>query len=47
MTPPPPILYLPAETREEDLTVLVFILQLLGDMDEAGAGQRGISHLHK
>lgn len=43
----PHILYLPAEAGEEDLTVLVFVLQLLGNADEAWAGQRGISHLQK
>ncbi len=41
----PHILYLPAEAGEEDLIVLVFVLQLLGNADEAGAGLRAVSHL--
>lgn len=43
----PHILYLPTEAREEDLTVLVFVLQLLGNSDEAGAGLRAVSGLQK
>lgn len=41
------VLYLPTEAREEHLTVLVFVLQLLADADEAGADQRGIPYLQK
>lgn len=40
-------LYLPTEAREEDLTVLVFVPQLLGNTDKAGAGLRAVSHLQK
>lgn len=39
--------HLPAEAGEEDLTVLVFVLQLLGDSDEAAAGLRAVSHLQE
>lgn len=41
------VLYLSAEAREEDLTVLVFVLELLGSSDEAGAGLRTVSHLQE
>lgn len=41
------VLYLPTEAGEEDLAVLVFVLQLLGHTDEAGAGLRAVSHLQK
>lgn len=49
-TPPrsfPRILYLSTEAGEEDLTVLVFVSQLLGDAGEAGAGLRAVSHLQE
>lgn len=39
--------YLPTEAREDHLTISVFVLQLLGDSDEAGAGLRAVSHLQK
>lgn len=38
-------LYLPAESREENLTELVFVPQLLGGLDEARAGLRAVSYL--
>lgn len=40
-------MYLPAEAWEEDLTVLVFVPQLLRNTDEAGAGLRAVSRLQK
>ena len=41
------IRYLSTEAREEDLTVHVFVPQVLGNTDEAGAGLRAVSHLQK